>query len=111
LLADVPDRSPGHREEFFGPVALIWTARDIEDAICIANDSSLGIAVSAWTVDRGEQQRFVSEVQTGMMYINKSVESIPEIPCGGTKSSGYGRELGQFGPRTFVNAKAVWISD
>jgi succinate-semialdehyde dehydrogenase/glutarate-semialdehyde dehydrogenase len=110
VIADVPDGSPGHREEFFGPVALLWRARDIDEAIRIANDSTLGLGGSAWTRDRAEQQRFVSEVDTGMMCINKFTESAPQVPFGGTKNSGYGRELAEFGPRSFVNAKTVWIA-
>jgi len=110
VIADVPDGSPGHREEFFGPVALLWRARDIDEAIRIANDSTFGLGGSAWTRDRAEQQRFVTEVETGMMYINKFTESTPQVPFGGVKNSGYGRELAQFGPRSFVNAKTVWIA-
>ena len=109
-LADIPDGSPGHREEFFGPVALLWRARDVDDAIRIANDSPFGLGGSAWTMDRAEQERFVTEVETGMMYINKFTESTPEVPFGGAKNSGYGRELAEFGPRSFVNAKTVWIA-
>jgi succinate-semialdehyde dehydrogenase / glutarate-semialdehyde dehydrogenase len=109
-LADIPEGSPGHREEFFGPVALLWRARDVDDAIRIANDSPFGLGGSAWTTDRAEQERFVTEVETGMMYINKFTESTPEVPFGGAKNSGYGRELAEFGPRSFVNAKTVWIA-
>ncbi|EOD63555.1 NAD-dependent succinate-semialdehyde dehydrogenase [Amycolatopsis vancoresmycina] len=109
VLTDIPDGSPGHREEFFGPVALLWTARDADDAIRIANDSAFGLGGSAWTRDEAEQQRFVTEVETGMIYINRFTESTPEVPFGGVKNSGYGRELAGFGPRAFVNAKTVWI--
>jgi succinate-semialdehyde dehydrogenase/glutarate-semialdehyde dehydrogenase len=111
VLTDIPDGSPGHREEFFGPVALVWRAADAGEAIRIANDSPFGLGGSAWTTDRGEQERFVTEVETGMMYINEFTQSTPEIPFGGTKNSGYGRELASFGPKSFVNAKTVWISD
>ncbi|MGH3671804.1 MAG: NAD-dependent succinate-semialdehyde dehydrogenase [Pseudonocardiaceae bacterium] len=110
VLTDIPETSPGHSEEFFGPVALIWRARDIDDAIRIANDSSFGLGGSAWTRDPEEQRRFINEVETGMMYINKFAASTPEAPFGGAKNSGYGRELAQFGPRSFVNAKTVWIA-
>jgi succinate-semialdehyde dehydrogenase / glutarate-semialdehyde dehydrogenase len=110
VLTDIPDGSPGAREEFFGPVALLWSVRDIDGAIRIANGSTFGLGGSAWTRDPDEQQRFVTEVQTGMMYINKFTESTPAVPFGGVKNSGYGRELGHFGPRSFVNAKTVWIA-
>jgi len=110
MLTDIPKGSPAHREELFGPVALLWRARDADDAIRIANDSTFGLGGSAWTQDRAEQERFVNEVETGMMYINKFIESTVEVPFGGAKNSGYGRELAQFGPRSFVNAKTVWIA-
>ena len=109
LLTDIPEGSPGHREEFFGPVALVWRARDVEDAIRIANDSDFGLGGSAWTRDPAEQERFVTEIETGMIYVNRVTESTPEVPFGGAKNSGYGRELADFGPRSFVNAKTVWI--
>jgi succinate-semialdehyde dehydrogenase/glutarate-semialdehyde dehydrogenase len=109
VLTDIPNGSPGHREEFFGPVALVWRARDVDDAIRIANDTPFGHGGSAWTTDPDEQHRFVNEVETGMMYINKYTESTPEVPFGGAKNSGYGRELAEFGPRSFVNAKTIWI--
>jgi succinate-semialdehyde dehydrogenase/glutarate-semialdehyde dehydrogenase len=110
VLTDIPDGSPGHHEEFFGPVALVWRASDVGDAIRIANDSPFGLGGSAWTTDPAEQERFVTEVETGMMYINEFTQSTPEVPFGGTKNSGYGRELASFGPKSFVNAKTVWIS-
>ncbi|WP_214404636.1 NAD-dependent succinate-semialdehyde dehydrogenase [Pseudonocardia lacus] len=110
LLADVPEGSPAHREELFGPVATLWRARDVDDAIRIANDSPFALGGSAWTTDPDEQRRFVTEVETGMIYINKFTESTPEVPFGGAKNSGYGRELAQFGPLAFVNAKTVWIA-
>jgi succinate-semialdehyde dehydrogenase/glutarate-semialdehyde dehydrogenase len=110
VLTDIPDGSPGHHEEFFGPVALLWRVRDADEAIRIANDSPFGLGGSAWTTDPAEQQRFVHEVETGMIYVNKFTESTPEVPFGGVKNSGYGRELASFGPRSFVNAKTVWIA-
>jgi succinate-semialdehyde dehydrogenase / glutarate-semialdehyde dehydrogenase len=110
VLTDIVEGSPAHREELFGPVALLWRARDVDDAIRIANDSPFGLGGSAWTRDPAEQERFVNEVETGMMYINKFTESRPDVPFGGAKNSGYGRELAAFGPRSFVNAKTVWIT-
>jgi succinate-semialdehyde dehydrogenase/glutarate-semialdehyde dehydrogenase len=110
LLTDIPDGSPGHNEELFGPVALVWRARDVDDAIRIANDSDLGLGGSAWTADPAEQERFLTEIETGMIYINHFTESTPEVPFGGAKNSGYGRELAEYGPKAFVNAKTVWIA-
>lgn len=110
VLTDIPDGSPAHREELFGPVALVWAAADVDDAIRLANDSDLGLGGSVWTADAAEQQRFVAEVETGMIYVNKTTESTPEVPFGGAKNSGYGRELAGFGIRSFVNPKTVWIA-
>ena len=109
VLTDVPEGSPAHREELFGPVALVFRASDVDDAIRIANDSPFGLGGSAWTQDAYEADRFVNEVETGMIYINKYTESTAEVPFGGAKNSGYGRELADFGPQTFVNAKTVWM--
>lgn len=109
VLTDIPEGSPAHREELFGPVALIFRANDADDAIRIANDSPFGLGGSAWTTDPDEQERFVNEIETGMIYINTLTASTPEVPFGGAKNSGYGRELAEFGPTSFVNAKTVWI--
>ncbi|GAA3546849.1 NADP-dependent succinic semialdehyde dehydrogenase [Amycolatopsis ultiminotia] len=110
VLTDIPDGSPGQHEEFFGPVALIWQAEDLDDAIRIANDSPFGLGGSAWTTDPAEQERLITEIETGMVYFNEFTQSTPEVPFGGVKNSGYGRELASFGPRTFVNAKTVWLA-
>jgi succinate-semialdehyde dehydrogenase/glutarate-semialdehyde dehydrogenase len=109
VLADIPKDAPAYYEELFGPVALFFRAKDLDAAIAIANDSSFGLGGSAWTQDAGEAERLVNEVETGMMYINKVTASTPEVPFGGTKNSGYGRELASFGPQSFVNAKTIWI--
>lgn len=108
-ITEVPVEAPIAKEEFFGPVALIFRARDFDDAVRIANDSPFGLGGSAWTQDPDEQRRFVDEVDTGMIYINKFSESNPAIPFGGTKTSGYGRESGVFGLRAFTNHKTVWV--
>jgi succinate-semialdehyde dehydrogenase/glutarate-semialdehyde dehydrogenase len=109
-ITDVPVDAPISKEEFFGPVALIFHARDADDAIRIANDSPFGLGGSAWTQDPEEKQRFVDEVETGMIYINKFSESNPAVPFGGIKTSGYGRECSVFGLHAFTNQKTVWIS-
>jgi succinate-semialdehyde dehydrogenase/glutarate-semialdehyde dehydrogenase len=109
VLADIPKDARAYREELFGPVALVFRAADADDAIRIANDSDFGLGGSAWTTDEAEKERFANEVESGMVYINKVTESTPEVPFGGAKNSGYGRELASFGPQSFVNAKTIWI--
>jgi succinate-semialdehyde dehydrogenase / glutarate-semialdehyde dehydrogenase len=109
VITDIPKSSPAYEEEIFGPVASLFRASDIDDAIAIANDTSFGLGSSSWTNDPGEQERFVNEIEAGMVYVNRMTESTPEVPFGGVKNSGYGRELSVFGIREFVNAKTVWI--
>ena len=109
MLADIPKDARAYYEELFGPVALVFRAQDADDAIRIANDSHFGLGGSAWTNDEDEKLRFATEVESGMVYINKVTESTPEVPFGGAKNSGYGRELASFGPQSFVNAKTIWI--
>jgi succinate-semialdehyde dehydrogenase/glutarate-semialdehyde dehydrogenase len=109
VLSEIPEGCPAHREEIFGPVASMFRARDIDDALRIANDTDFGLSSSAWTQDKEESERFINEIDAGMVYINRMTESTPEIPFGGIKNSGYGRELSHLGIREFVNQKTVWI--
>jgi succinate-semialdehyde dehydrogenase/glutarate-semialdehyde dehydrogenase len=110
VLTDIPKESPAYGEEFFGPVASIFRAKDQDEAIRIANDIRFGLGASAWTNDDQERERFINELEAGMVFINKMVASDTRIPFGGVKQSGHGRELGAVGIREFMNAKTVWIA-
>jgi succinate-semialdehyde dehydrogenase / glutarate-semialdehyde dehydrogenase len=109
VLTNIPNDSPAYKEELFGPVASIFRAKDVDHAIRIANDSRFGLGASAWTRDPVEIERFINELDAGMVFLNKMVASDPRLPFGGVKFSGHGRELAEFGIREFMNIKTVWI--
>jgi len=107
VLSDIPEGSPAESQELFGPVASVWKVASIDEAIERANGTSFGLGASAWTEDAAERARFVRDIEAGLVFINGMVASEPALPFGGVKSSGYGRELGAFGIREFVNIKSV----
>jgi succinate-semialdehyde dehydrogenase/glutarate-semialdehyde dehydrogenase len=109
VLTDIPKNSPAYAEELFGPVASIFRVKSIDEAIHVANDSRFGLGASAWTNDKAEQEKFMNELEAGMVFINQMVFSDPRVPFGGVKRSGVGRELSTYGIREFTNVKTVWV--
>jgi succinate-semialdehyde dehydrogenase/glutarate-semialdehyde dehydrogenase len=107
ILTDITPKNPAFREEFFGPVALFFRVKDEDEAIALANDSDFGLGGYVFTRDEARGQRVASRVETGMMFINNMSWSDADLPFGGIKDSGYGRELGDMGIQQFVNKKLV----
>jgi succinate-semialdehyde dehydrogenase/glutarate-semialdehyde dehydrogenase len=111
ILTDVKPENPAFRDEFFGPVAMFFRVKDEAAAIALANDSDFGLGGSVFTQDVARGLRVASRVETGMMFINNISWSDAELPFGGIKNSGYGRELGDMGIQEFVNKKLVRTAD
>ncbi|HVR88408.1 MAG TPA: NAD-dependent succinate-semialdehyde dehydrogenase [Candidatus Limnocylindria bacterium] len=109
VLAQVTGDMPVWREETFGPVAAIRRVADVAEAIAVANDSIYGLGASVWTRDATAGEWIAREIESGAVFVNGIVASDPRLPFGGTKRSGYGRELGIFGIREFTNIKTIWI--
>jgi succinate-semialdehyde dehydrogenase/glutarate-semialdehyde dehydrogenase len=109
VLAGVTPAMRVYTEEVFGPVATVIRVADIEGAIAVANATEFGLGSNAWTTDPAEQERFIAELDAGQVFINGMTTSYPQLPFGGVKASGYGRELSAHGIREFCNLKTVWV--
>ncbi|KUG07849.1 succinate-semialdehyde dehydrogenase [Solirubrum puertoriconensis] len=110
MLTNVKPGMPAYDEETFGPVASILVARDEQQAIRLANDSRFGLGAAVWTRDEERGQRVARELEAGAVFVNALVKSSPEMPFGGVKKSGYGRELSHLGIKEFVNQKSIWVA-
>lgn len=110
ILTDIAATNPAYKEEFFGPVALFFRVPDEAAAILLANDSPFGLGGSVYTTDIERGKRVASQIETGMMFINRPASSSPDLPFGGIKNSGYGRELSGAGIQEFVNKKLIRIA-
>jgi succinate-semialdehyde dehydrogenase/glutarate-semialdehyde dehydrogenase len=110
VVSGVTMDMPGAGEEIFGPVALVLRVADLDAALDAANATSFGLGSSVWTDDREEMRRCVEGIEAGVVFVNAMVASTPELPFGGVKRSGFGRELSELGLKEFANAKTVWIA-
>jgi succinate-semialdehyde dehydrogenase/glutarate-semialdehyde dehydrogenase len=107
ILTDIKPGNPAFRDEFFGPVVSFYRVKTEAEAIALANDSDFGLGGSVWTQDEARGQRVASAIDTGMVFVNNIDWTDAELPFGGIKHSGYGRELGRLGIQDFVNKKLV----
>ena len=111
ILTDISPSNPAYREEFFGPVALFFKVKNEAEAITLANDSEFGLGGSVFTKDIARGKRVASCIDTGMVFINHPTWTAADLPFGGVKNSGYGRELSSAGIQEFVNKKLIRVAD
>jgi succinate-semialdehyde dehydrogenase / glutarate-semialdehyde dehydrogenase len=111
ILINITPGNPAFREEFFGPVALFFSVKDEDAAIALANDSDFGLGGSVFTRDVARGKRVASRIDTGMVFVNHPTWTAPDLPFGGIKMSGYGRELSGLGIQEFVNKKLVRVAE
>ena len=109
VLTNITPDMKMYHEEVFGPVAQVFSVSSLQEALELANGHPYGLGSNLWSEDQAERELFIRDVQSGMAFINGNTTSYPEIPFGGVKLSGYGRELSDLGMREFMNAKTVWI--
>ncbi len=110
ILTDIAPDNPAFREEFFGPVALLFRVKNEDAAVTLANDSDFGLGGSVFTRDIARGKRVASRIDTGMVFINHPTWTAADLPFGGIKNSGYGRELSRMGIQEFVNKKLVRVA-
>lgn len=110
IITNVTKKMPLYYEETFGPVATVFTVKDDDEAIKIANDTRFGLGASVWTSNSKRAKRFIEELEAGQVFINSKVTSNIRLPFGGSKMSGYGRELSSYGLKEFVNIKTVYVT-
>ncbi|MBC7381637.1 MAG: NAD-dependent succinate-semialdehyde dehydrogenase [Bacteroidia bacterium] len=109
ILTNIPPSSRAYKEELFGPVISLYTFKTDEEAIAIANDTKYGLGASIYSQDLNRARAMATQIEAGMVYINQIVKSDVRFPFGGIKKSGYGREIGSFGLKSFCNAKSIWV--
>ena len=109
VLTDITPKMDAHHEEFFGPVALVYKVKDEAEAIAVANDTPFGLGSYLFSTDKAQVLRVADQIEAGMVYVNGVGLDSPELPFGGVKRSGFGRELGRFGIEEFVNRKLIRI--
>ena len=109
ILSNIKPGQRAYAEELFGPVALVLEAKNAADAVRLANDSRFGLGAAVWTADAKQGEATARQIESGAVFVNGIVKSMPELPFGGVKKSGYGRELSYLGIREFVNQKSIWV--